>query len=80
MQLMKDRSDIPYDNNIKLASFDIMNMYTNIPTEKLPNIIHNLCSVNHINPTTQSEIQHLCSLMINQNYFQYAYVMVFVCL
>ena len=45
-------SDIPYDNNIKLASFDITNMCTNIPTDKLPNIIQNLCSINHINPTT----------------------------
>ena len=50
---MKGLSDIPYDNNIKLATFDITNIYTNIPTEKLPIIIQNLCSINHINQTTQ---------------------------
>ena len=54
IHLMKDLLDIPYDNNIKLASFDIMNMYTNIPTDELLNIIQNLCSINYINTTTHS--------------------------
>jgi hypothetical protein len=30
---------IPYDKNLKFASFDITNMYTKIPTNKLPVII-----------------------------------------
>ena len=68
---MKDLSDIPYDNNIKLASFDVTNMYINIPTDKFPNIIQSLCSINHINPTKQSEILHLCSVIINQSYFKF---------
>ena len=68
---MKDLLDIVYDNNIKFASFDITNMYTNIPTDELPNIIRNLCSVNNIKPTTQSEILHLCYIALSQNYFQF---------
>jgi hypothetical protein len=31
-QLINDLTDIPYDHNLRLASFDITNMYTNIPT------------------------------------------------
>ena len=60
--------------DIKRCEFyviDITNMCTNIPTDKLPNIIQNLCSIKHINPTTQSEILHLCSFVINKNYFQF---------
>ena len=67
--LMKDLLDTPYDANLKLASFDITNMYTNIPTNELPNIIQNLCTTNNINPTAQAEIIHLCNIILNQNYF-----------
>ena len=51
---MKDLLDIPYDDNLKLASFDITNTYTNIATNELHHIIQNLCSTNNINPTTRS--------------------------
>ena len=71
IQLINELMDIPYENNIKLASFDITNMYTNIPTNELPNIILNLCNNNYINPTTQPEILHLCSKILKQNYFQF---------
>ena len=71
IHLMKDLTNIPYDNNIKLASFDITNMYTNIPTNDLPNIIHYLQSINYVNPSTQTEILHVCSTILNQNYFQF---------
>ena len=42
-QLMKAVLDIPYDTDLKFVSFDITNMYTNIPTNELPDIIRNLC-------------------------------------
>ena len=32
---MKDVLDIPYDSDLKFASFDITNMYTNTPTDEL---------------------------------------------
>ena len=44
---MKDLLSNPYNKNLKLASFDITNMYTNIPTNKLPVIIQN-----HLQETT----------------------------
>ena len=64
IHLMKDLMNIQYNSNIKLASFDITNMYTNIPTNGLPNIIHNLCSNNHVNPSTQTELLHLVPLSL----------------
>jgi hypothetical protein len=36
-QLINDFTDIPYDHNLRLASFDITNIYTNIPTNELLN-------------------------------------------
>jgi hypothetical protein len=38
--LINDLSEIPYDQKLKLASFDITNMYTNIPTSELFNITY----------------------------------------
>jgi hypothetical protein len=35
---MEDITEIPYNQNLKLASLDIDNMYPNIPT-------HELCSI-----------------------------------
>jgi len=37
--LIADLQEIPYDQNLRLASFDITNMYTNIPTQDLATII-----------------------------------------
>jgi len=33
--LINDLADIPYEHKLRLASFDILNMYTNIPTNEL---------------------------------------------
>ena len=41
---MKDLLDIPDDNDLKFASFDITNIYTNITTNELHYIIRNLCT------------------------------------
>ena len=71
VQLTHDITDIPYDSNIKLASFDITNMYTNIPTNELANIILNLRNNNYVDPTIRSEILHLCVTILQQNYFKF---------
>jgi len=42
VQLMRDLSDIPFVPGLKLASLDISDMYTSIPTEDVINIISNL--------------------------------------
>jgi len=36
MQLIKDLQDTKYNHDLRLASFGITNMYTNIPTKKTP--------------------------------------------
>jgi hypothetical protein len=33
VQLIDDLADIPYNQKLRLASFDISNMYIHIPTE-----------------------------------------------
>jgi hypothetical protein len=43
VQLIDDLADIPYIKKLRLASFDISNMYTNIPTEELIKIVNTAC-------------------------------------
>jgi hypothetical protein len=43
VQLMKDLSEIPFVPELKLTSLDISNMYTNIPTDDLINVIDTSC-------------------------------------
>jgi hypothetical protein len=43
IQLMNNILEIPYDHKIKSASFDITNMYSNVPTKNLPQIISLMC-------------------------------------
>jgi hypothetical protein len=69
--LMKDLLDSPCDINLKLASFNITNMYTSTPTTEIPVIIQNPYTTNKVNLTTQTEITHLCVIVLNQNYFQF---------
>ena len=68
---MEDLKNIPFNNRLKLASFDISNMYTNIPTQQLPDIITYLCKQNYVNHLTQTEILKLCNTILEQNYFEY---------
>jgi len=39
VQLMNDLKEIPKGNNTRIASFDIKNMYSDVPTDELTNII-----------------------------------------
>jgi len=71
IQLMKDLSDIPYSPNLKLASLDISNMYTNIPTEVLLNIIDIMCDKHNIEDTLKLEITNISKLIIAQNCFKF---------
>jgi hypothetical protein len=55
----------------QVFSFDITNMYTNIPTQYVLQIIYNvLRNQNTPNPTVQN-ITTLTEVVINQNYFKY---------
>jgi len=48
VQLLIDLTDVPYNCNVKFASFDITNMYSNIPTNELRTTINKLSEINSI--------------------------------
>jgi len=45
-----------FDSNVHFMSFDITNMYTNIPTDKLVDIIDPLCEKHVINEKLRHKI------------------------
>jgi len=63
-QLMKDISEIPFDPELKLASLDITDMYSNIPTEELGNIIHILCKQQNIEDPLIQEIMTITKTIL----------------
>ena len=71
VQLMKDLSEIPFNPRLKLASLDISNMYTNIPTEELLKIIDTMCEKHNLEDTLRHEILEIARLIIAQNYFKF---------
>ena len=71
IHLLADLREIPCSNNLCFASFYISNMYTNIPTNQIPDIIHILCNQQNIESKLQSEIMRLCQVVLTQNYFSF---------
>jgi hypothetical protein len=70
-QLIQDLTKLKFEPQFRMCSFDISNMYTNIPTETLPAIIH---GIKDILPDNMDHIKHIISLMkvvLSQNYFQH---------
>jgi hypothetical protein len=53
----------------KICSFDIKNMYTNIPQNELINIIYNILT-NNTPDDRKNEIVTLVKSILNQNYLQ----------
>ena len=76
VQLMDDLLGIPQGHRLKFASFDISNMYSNIPTRELTAILKDLCIRNNVDNTNKKEILKSTQTRINQNYFQFQ---VYVC-
>jgi hypothetical protein len=68
--LIEDLQEIPYDQNLKLASFDITNMYTNIPTHDLTTI-NEICQNSQIDNNIREDIIKLTKTIVNQDYFQF---------
>jgi hypothetical protein len=69
--LIEDLHEIPYDQNIRIASFDITSMYTNISTHDLMTIIKEICQNNQIDINVQEDIMKLTKTIRDQNYFQF---------
>jgi hypothetical protein len=68
---MKDLMEISYNQKIKFASFDITNMYSNIKTKKLSQIISLMCDQKNISKKFNTELTKLSRVLLKQNYFQF---------
>ena len=69
--LINDLADIPYEHNLRLSSFDISNMYTNIPTNELLSLIDTACSNNLVDESLKRDIISIPKTIIEQNFFQF---------
>jgi hypothetical protein len=70
-QIINDLKDILFDQNLRLASFDISDMYTNVPTDELLTIIKSACENNAVKEGLKHDIIKLVKLVTDQNYFQF---------
>jgi signal transduction histidine kinase len=60
------------NENTKLRSFDIENMYTNIPTNELKNIITNILNNDHYTSKEGKEVSlYILDMIVEQNYLQF---------
>jgi hypothetical protein len=75
-QLLQDLNDIMFGYHTRLASFDITNMYTNIPTGTLLQTFESLCQTHIPCERTTHDLLKIPKLLLKQNYlrFQDSYV------
>jgi hypothetical protein len=67
-----DLKTIELNRDTKICSFDIENMYTNIPRKEILNITNNVLeSIIEIEVCTRKEIIHIMRIITKQNYFQF---------
>jgi hypothetical protein len=70
--LIKALNNTDISKNVRICSFDIKNMYTNIPQCKSPDIIKLALKNSNMNyDTFVTDIQNLMQIILQQNYFQY---------
>jgi len=62
--LINDLKEIPYNQDLRLASLDIANMYTNIPTDELITITDKACQNNYIENNLKHDIVKLAKAII----------------
>jgi hypothetical protein len=67
-QLSEDLKGIKTDTNSRPVSFDITNMYSNIPTTEMKSIIENTLRTKHIDEK-QKDLRGIYDIIITQNYF-----------
>jgi hypothetical protein len=70
-QLIHDLLDLKFEPQYRLCSFDISNMYTNIPTDVLPNILQNVMETQSVDADYIKHILTLVQVVSNQNYFRH---------
>ena len=65
-------SEVPYDNNVFMASFDVTNLYTNVPLGETINIILNTIFINNVNTfigLTRELLKTLLELAVTNSFF-----------
>jgi hypothetical protein len=67
---MQGLTQIKIDENTRLCSFDIENMYTNIPTNEVGSIIDEILNKNNVKETAKEEILDLSNVILEENYVQ----------
>jgi hypothetical protein len=70
-QLIQDLSKLKFEPQFRMCSFDNSNMYTNIPTETLSDIIEGIIDASSANTDHIKNINSLMNVILNQNYFQH---------
>jgi hypothetical protein len=68
---MTDLQEIPITDTTSFASFDSTDMYTNIPTQKVPQIIKINCDQLCTTKQLKRELIKLTRTVLKQNYFQF---------
>ena len=53
IKLMNHLTELPYEHNIKFASLDINNMYSNVPIKEMITALEKLCEVNNLEDKTK---------------------------
>jgi hypothetical protein len=69
--LKNDLLEIPYDQNLKFASFDITNMYSNLPINELIKTVDIMSDKQGIGDELKHEKMKISQIIIKQNYFQF---------
>jgi hypothetical protein len=71
MQLMTNLQVIEINKNMKFCSFDIENMYTNIPKIGIMNTVNTILENLGTETKVQKEIMQILRTVVEQNYFQF---------
>jgi len=58
-------------SKLKFSSFDITNIYSNIPTNELIKTIYVMCDKQSISEELKHEIMKISQIIIKQNYFKF---------
>jgi hypothetical protein len=68
---MEELKTIPINTNTRICSFDITNMYTNIPTTQLKDITKTCLNNNNVYEDAITKIGNIINTVIEQNYFKF---------
>jgi hypothetical protein len=68
---IEDLSKITYNPDIQFVSFDITNIYSNVPTGDLLHIIDHICDRQLIDKEVKNDLKNMAKIVLEQNYFQF---------